>query len=421
VEINPESLGTGTPDSYEFQYIDISSVEKGVVDWNEVETHTYETAPSRAKRIVRRGDVLLSTVRPTLQGHTYADWSRSGEFVCSTGFAVLRAEPEVEPSYLRHLVFSDIVDRQLRERITGSNYPAVRSSDVEELKIPLPRICEQRRIADVLDTVDAAIRETDAVVEKQEQVKTGLLQDLLTRGLDAEGRLRDPEREPEAFREAEMGQVPKNWCVRRLSDVAEVGSGIAINRSRTKSNAVELPYLRVANVQDGYLDLSEIKTLEIEASKVDRYLLEPGDVLMTEGGDYDKLGRGTVWEGQVQPCVHQNHIFRVRTSDDKLRPRFLSVITGSDYGKRYFLRNSKQTTNLATINKSQLRDFPVPLPSPLEQDRIIERIATQEEQIDSNTRYKRKLQSLKAGLMQDLLTGRVRVPEAEDRVDEVIA
>jgi type I restriction enzyme S subunit len=218
-----------------------------------------------------------------------------------------------------------------------------------------------------------------------------------------------------------MGQVPKNWCVRRLSDVAEVGSGIAINRSRTKSNAVELPYLRVANVQDGYLDLSEIKTLEIEASKVDRYLLEPGDVLMTEGGDYDKLGRGTVWEGQVQPCVHQNHIFRVRTSDDKLRPRFLSVITGSDYGKRYFLRNSKQTTNLATINKSQLRDFPVPLPSPLEQDRIIERIATQEEQIDSNTRYKRKLQSLKAGLMQDLLTGRVRVPEAEDRVDEVIA
>lgn len=323
-----------------------------------------------------------------------------------------------EPRFLLHaLGFSQDELVQLAGQTTQANLSLTKLKSFE-LEIPSDRV-EQRRIADVLDTVDAAIQETDSVIEKQEQVKTGLLQDLLTRGLDADGRLRDPERE--AFQTTEMGRLPLDWSVRPLDELAEIGSGVAINRSRTKTNPVELPYLRVANVQDGYLDLSEIKTVEIASSKVKRYLLKPGDVLMTEGGDYDKLGRGTVWRGQIQPCAHQNHIFRVRANQDELNPYYLSAVTGSDYGKQYFLRNSKQTTNLATINKTQLRNFPVPCPPVEEQDRILERLFAQEEQIEEEREYGEKLKYLKTGLMQDLLTGRVRVPEAEVRVDEVVA
>ena len=135
------------------------------------------------------------------------------------------------------------------------------------------------------------------------------------------------------------------------------------------------PYLRVANVQDGFLDLTEIKNIEVSVSNVERYLLKQGDVLFTEGGDYDKLGRGTVWEGEIPNCLHQNHIFVVRPHKDILNPYFLSFQAGSKYGKKYFLSCSKQTTNLASINSTQLKQFPVKLPTLPEQIEIISKIS----------------------------------------------
>lgn len=156
-------------------------------------------------------------------------------------------------------------------------------------------------------------------------------------------------------------QFPDGWKRKRLEKVAVIQTGIAKNQN-SKQETIKLPYLRVANVQDGYLDLSEIKTINIHKDKVNRYRLENGDVLLTEGGDFDKLGRGAVWEGQIPNCLHQNHVFAVRPNNHELLPSFLSAQTGSSYGKRYFLSCSKQSTNLASINSSQLKAFPVLLP-----------------------------------------------------------
>ncbi len=421
VKINPESLGSGTPETYEFRYIDISSVEKGIVDWDEVETHTYETAPSRAKRIVRSGDVLLSTVRPTLQGHTYAEWGRSGEFVCSTGFSVLRAGPEVEPSYLRHLVFSDIVDRQLRERITGSNYPAVRSSDVEEVEIPLPEISEQRRIADVLDTVDAAIQETDSVVEKQEQVKTGLLQDLFTRGLDANGRLRDPEREPEVFRETELGITPKAWEVKQVGELAaHVSSGSTPKGGKKVYQQEGIPFIRSQNVWSDGLDLNDVALIPREIHEdMTRTQLQAHDVLLNITGA--SIGRCCV----VPPCLGEanvnQHVCIVRLPKADFRDsHFLSRIIASHIGQQQ-IKRLQAGGSREGLNYSQLKSFVVPWPSKKERRMIVDRIETARGKQDEEKVYRGKLQHLKTGLMQDLLTGRVRVPEAEARVDEVVA
>ena len=132
-----------------------------------------------------------------------------------------------------------------------------------------------------------------------------------------------------------------------------------------------MPYLRVANVQDGFLDLSEIKMIEVSPDLIPKYTLQQGDVLFTEGGDYDKLGRGTVWNNEIPNCLHQNHVFAVRTNQSKLIPEFLSFQAGSYYGKQYFLRCSKQTVNLASINSTQLKSFPVLLPDLEEQREII--------------------------------------------------
>lgn len=163
-------------------------------------------------------------------------------------------------------------------------------------------------------------------------------------------------------------------------------------------------------MQDGRLDLRELKFVRVRQSDLPRYSLAYGDVLMNEGGDADKLGRGTVWEDQVAGCLHQNHVFRVRVNRDALEPWYLAHVSASTYGKRYFLGASKQTTNLATINSTQIGQFPVPLVPLSEQRRIISIISSNDRLISGEQQALEKLKTLKAGLMADLLTGRVRVP-----------
>jgi type I restriction enzyme S subunit len=162
---------------------------------------------------------------------------------------------------------------------------------------------------------------------------------------------------------------PATWRTLPLGEVATIQTGVAKGK-KTKNGTIHVPYLRVANVQDGFLDLSEIKEIEIDPTEMPRYQLQTGDVLFTEGGDSDKLGRGTVWRGQLVPCLHQNHVFAVRPHERVLLPEFLAYVAASPIGKRYFLSCSKQSTNLASINSAQLKKFPVHLPPLPEQQRI---------------------------------------------------
>ena len=147
--------------------------------------------------------------------------------------------------------------------------------------------------------------------------------------------------------------------------------GIAKGRNLEGKPTQKLPYLRVANVQRGYLDLTEVKELDVLISETSKYLLKLGDILLTEGGDWDKLGRSTIWKEQIPHCVHQNHIFRVRLITSEILPEWVSYFTNSEQGQTYFKDASKQTTNLASINLSQLKACPIPLPPLAEQERIV--------------------------------------------------
>lgn len=175
--------------------------------------------------------------------------------------------------------------------------------------------------------------------------------------------------------------IPKSWKKVTLDSVSIVQTGVAKGR-QVISDPISLPYLRVANVQDGRVDLTVVKEITVGKGEVARYSLRDGDVLFTEGGDFDKLGRGTVWRGQIDPCLHQNHIFAVRPNLSMLIPDFLAYQAASDYGRRYFQLSSKQSTNLASINSSQLKDFPVLVPPLREQRKIVEIIRTWDEAIE---------------------------------------
>ncbi len=287
--------------------------------------------------------------------------------------------------------------------------PSVNQEIIGEIELPEFTATEQRKIAKILTTVDNLIEKTEALIAKYQAIKQGMMHDLFTRGVDEHGHLRPPYDEaPELYKEFELGWIPKEWEIARLGELAQVGGGVTLGR-KLEGKLVAMPYLRVANVQDGFLDLSEIKMVEVLKGEVSRYLLESGDVVMTEGGDFDKLGRGTVWRGEIDPCLHQNHIFRVRPNHSLLRSDFLAILTLSSHGKKYFLVSSKQTTNLATINSTQLKAFPVLLPKPKEQDRFVDSFRSLNTKIDREKAYQEKLSKMKTGLMQDLLTGKVRV------------
>lgn len=207
--------------------------------------------------------------------------------------------------------------------------------------------------------------------------------------------------------------VPEGWVRRNLDQVADVRTGVAKGKTGLK-NPVSLPYLRVANVQDGYLDLTEMKEIEVEATDVERYSLRAGDIVLTEGGDFDKLGRGTIWRGQVSNCLHQNHVFAVRVTSPHLMPEFFAMQAGSKYGRDYFLSCAKRSTNLASINSTQLKQFPVLLPPLPEQQKIAEILGTWDKAIETTEALLANARTQKRALMQSLLTGTRRFPGFED-------
>lgn len=196
-----------------------------------------------------------------------------------------------------------------------------------------------------------------------------------------------------------------------LCEVAEIRTGIAKGKAGLK-NPVELPYLRVANVQDGRIDLTLIKKILVESNNIERYALQAGDVLMTEGGDIDKLGRGAVWNGQIEPCLHQNHVFSVRPDKRLLNSTYLAAVASSDYGRKYFLSCAKRTTNLASINSTQLKAFPIPLPSLPEQEKIASVLTAVDDKLDVIARQIETNQTLKIGLMQVLFRQGVGTQDA---------
>jgi len=363
--------------------------------------------------MLKDGDLLFARSGATV-GKTYLYQAQDGR--CAHAGYVIKFQPDPNiaiPRYAFWWTQASAYWRWVNRTLRQGAQPNINATEYGAHRLLLPPLPEQRRIAEILDTLDEAIRKTEQVITKLQQMKQGLLHDLLTRGIDEHGELRDPERHPEQFKDSRLGRIPRGWEVRSLVSVAEVRSGIAKNSNKAVNHPVWVHYLRVANVQDGYLDLTEMSKIRIGRDEVERYAVRSGDVLMNEGGDLDKLGRGAIWRGQFDPCVHQNHVFVVRCGAD-LMPEYLDAWTGSPQARRYFLVAGKQTTNLASINKTALGKLPVAVPPMAEQEAIASALDQYDHRVVLEAQEVSKLRTLKQGLMDDLLTGRVRVYAPEE-------
>ncbi|MDE0529109.1 MAG: restriction endonuclease subunit S, partial [Truepera sp.] len=235
----------------------------------------------------------------------------------------------------------------------GATVKGVTLQAIKDLQIPLPPLDEQWWIVGVLNRVAKIERLRVQAAERLREFIPALFTKMFGSG----------------------DRIGNRFPCLPLREVAAVGSGATKGRKIALGESIEVPYLRVANVQDGFLDLNEIKTIRIKRSEREKYQLAPGDLLMTEGGDPDKLGRAAIWTGELDYCAHQNHVFRVRPSIGLIQADYLREVIGSSYGKGYFLSAAKQTTGIASINKTQLENFPVPVP-PIElQTRYAQTIA----------------------------------------------
>ena len=276
---------------------------------------------------------------------------------------------------------------------------------LRDMRVFRPELAEQRKIASVLELVSRAIDQQERLLALTVELKQCVLQQLFSYGL-----------RPERQKQTELRPVPEGWEVVPLRICAHVQTGIAKGRKLSGELTLTLPYLRVANVQSGFLDLADIKTITIRERERDRYLLHDGDVVLTEGGDFDKLGRGFIWQSEVPECVHQNHIFAVRVDRSRLMPEFFAHLSQSPYGKAYFLSVAHKTTNLACINTTKLKGFPVLIPKMKEQAEIVEVLSAVDAKIQHHRIKQATLKELFRTLLYELMTARIRISNLDLRI-----
>lgn len=407
---NYATLAESCSPDFEFSYIDIGSVTytDGITNY---QNFKFKDAPSRARRIVHSGDILVSTVRTYLRAVACVNEHRLPQ-IASTGFLVLQADTsKIHPHFLMYSVLSDNFICKVEANSVGISYPAINASQIVHFKLPIPQLSEQFLLVTYLDRqcseIDALLSKNLSSIEDYKKLKQAVITQAVTKGVRGEREMKNSGVEW-------IGEIPNEWRKTQLRHCAAIKSGITLGKSYSKDTIlIERPYLRVANVQGGYVDLNDLATIEVTPDEDLKYRLHSGDVLMTEGGDRDKLGRGCVWHGEIEPCLHQNHVFAVQTNETILLPEFLEYLTASDVGRSYFDVTAIKTTNLACTSSSKVLAFTIPLPPIEEQIEIVSFIKKRSLELNKLIMKKellvQELERYKKSLIYEVVTGKREV------------
>jgi type I restriction enzyme S subunit len=380
------------------------------------------TAAEQETYRLKHGDVLLSEASGSAsEVGKPAIWRDEIPSACFQNTLIRVRSRGPVPEYLCYHFLCDARLGRFASAGKGVGINHLGADRMSGWKLALPPLDEQRRIVAKLEDLLARGRRTkealDTIPTLLERLRQAVLAAAFRGDLTQDWREKNPDVEPASqlldrirserrrrWEEAELermrakGKPPKDerwkeryeepleaesppplqgaegWAWTTLDAVTLIKGGLALGKKREKGERlVERPYLRVANVQRGRLDLSEVKAVAVTADEARDLALLPGDVLFNEGGDRDKLGRGWIWSGEVPNCIHQNHVFRGRPVTTEIQPKLLSWF-GNTFGQRYFLDEAKQTTNLASVSMTKLRRLPVPVMPSEEQKLLVSRI-----------------------------------------------
>ena len=379
VEINSNTLSANTPDDYSFYYLSLSDVNSGVIN-HPVEKISFKSAPERARRIVNQGDILLSTVRPNLQGFGYVDFI-GDDYVCSTGFAVLRPKKNVVGQYLYQFLYSHQVTQYFYSCVVGSNYPAINNNDIERIPLPLPPIDEQKKISQILSTWDRAIERVQRLIEAKQRQKDSWVTQLLS------GKIRFPGFTDE-WEQVKLGTFlhPKFRKVVK-PDGAYLRLGIRSHGKGTFTSVVDDPetialtHLFQAHKDDLIVNIT--------------FAWEGAIAIVGPDGD-----------GALVSHRFPTYVFDI----SKMLPDYFKHLMVTD---RFFYELDLISPGGAgrnrVMNKGDFLKITVTVPDIEEQKKIAGVLGGMDEQIALLNKYLEKLKVQKKGLMQKLLTGEIRV------------
>lgn len=308
-------------------------------------------------KLIPKGSVLFSSRAPI--GYVVI---AANEVCTNQGFKSVVPDPNTSSDYLYYFLKAS---KDAAEKVaSGTTFKEISLKNFSELKIPLPPLATQQRIVAKIEELFSQLDNGIAQLKTAQAQLKVYRQAVLKWAF--EGRLTN--------KDVKAGELPEGWKWVKLNDICQIVGGVTKGRDFKSQATIHLPYLRVANVQDGYLDLKEVKTIEVLPSDQEKYKLIFGDILYTEGGDKDKLGRGTIWKNEIENCIHQNHIFRARPIQKGIESSYIAYFSQTKLAKDYFFKHGKQTTNLASINLTILSNLPIPLAPDEEQHRIVQEI-----------------------------------------------
>lgn len=364
----------------EFDYIDVSSVSNETLAIQETQRLRGKDAPSRARRLVRANDVLFATIRPTLRRIAIVPDELDRQ-VCSTGYFVLRAKPEVTARLIFYFLQTENFMAAMEKLQKGASYPAVTDGDVRSQEIPVPPLAEQQRIVGVLDEAMVGIATARAHAETNLQNARALFASHL---------------------HAVLRNKKWKWkTLGELCDAVEYGSS---SKSKIKGR---VPVLRMGNIQDGRLDWENLVYTD-DKEEIQKYKLKHNDVLFNRTNSPELVGKTAVYKSEM-PAIFAGYLIRIHRREDLLDADFLTYFLNSqiafDYGKTVVI----SSVNQANINGTKLKSYPIPTPSLVEQRAIV----TQLDALSAETQrlaalYERKLaalEELKKSLLHQAFSG----------------
>jgi type I restriction enzyme S subunit len=368
-------------------------------------------APERATAYtsLQVGDVVFAG-----SGETHEEIGKAAAFlgpdpaVVGADTIIFRPGSRLHPAYLGYAANATRAARYKARLGQGSSVIHIGTVQLKELSLDLPPLPEQRRIAEILDTLDEAIRKTEQVIAKLQQMKQGLLHDLLTRGIDEHGELRDPERHPEQFQDSPLGRIPREWQITQLGDLLKL-----IRNGTTATQVSEPtphPVCRIETISHGVIDWRRVRYL---LRPEPAYLMEPGDILYSHINSVAHMGKVAI-HSRDKPLYHGMNLMLLRIDDRLAIPRFVHAALTADRARAYARRECKSAINQASLGQRQIGALPLLTPPIAEQREITSRIGSLHVAVEEEEVTLDKLRSLQHGLMDDLLTGHVRVPVPEE-------
>lgn len=346
------------------------------------------------------GDLLLAKITPSLengkQGIVPDDVPNGFALATTEVFPILCKNIDklflfyiLKFTKFRHKIIASMIGTTGRQRASKVS--------VQNLQVPLPPLSEQQKIAEILSIVDNAIQKVDNAIARTERLKKGLMQELLTKGIGHE-----------EFKDTGIGRIPKKWDVVNLEEILE---DIRYGTSKKSNNGKQgYPVVGIPNILHGKIDEDNLKYVVLPDKEKQNLTLNEGDILLVRtNANPDYIGRCALFKNLRGTWVYASYLIRIRIDKDRADPGYLVKLLQSEKARRQFLSIARTSAGNYNINTTGIKSIVVCLPEISEQQKIAEILSTVDKKLELERKRKQKLERIKKGLMNDLLTGRRRV------------